>query len=112
MENQIVLENNAILGRGSFNFWQEVSFKLKFDTVENIIFYQTFMDKILHNNAFSLKFKFKKGHEFSFTHASFDKNSLIFLKKLYKKCDLERCNVVIDPKTKPYFVDVLSKILR
>ena len=112
LESRLSLEDNIIKCCGSVNYWQGISFNVKLENVMDITLYQTFMDKLLRNNSFSLKLKFRKGHEFLFTHAMFNKNSLLFLKKIYKKCDLDRCNVIIDPKTRPYFVKIFSKILK
>ncbi|NHI94593.1 MAG: hypothetical protein EAX96_19030 [Candidatus Lokiarchaeota archaeon] len=112
LKNQVILEENSLKCSSCKNFRQETSFTLKLEYVKTITFFQTFMDKILRNNTFCLKFQLKKNQEFELKHVNFEKNSLIFIKRLFNKCNMNKCNVIVDPKTKPYFTEVLSKILK
>ncbi|MHA1783970.1 MAG: hypothetical protein ACTSVY_10550 [Candidatus Helarchaeota archaeon] len=111
LNNKMILERDYIR---IYTFTMQKTHYIKFNLkrLKNILIFQSFSEKIIGRNTISMNIQYDVDKQISFLHVNFDKPTLVFLKKLYRKCNLQKHDVIIDFKLNRYFTDILSKILK
>jgi len=113
LKNEIRLDESLLfINTSTRNKSGTSSFKLNPKKINNILLHQALFDKIFNLRTISMKILLKNGYLISNPHFFFNKESLLFLKMLFKSTDLEKKQFIIDMKMNPDFVKILTKIIK